>query len=51
MIPTKNEEFTIDEKIQNCLELDYPKDKLEIFIIDSSSDDKTQGIVKKYEHK
>ena len=48
MIPVKNEEFTIEEKIYNIFELDYPKEKLQILIIDSSSDDKTQEIVRHF---
>jgi glycosyltransferase involved in cell wall biosynthesis len=48
MVPVKNEEFTIEEKIKNIFELDYPKEKLQILIMDSSSDDKTQSIVSKY---
>jgi cellulose synthase/poly-beta-1,6-N-acetylglucosamine synthase-like glycosyltransferase len=48
IIPVKNEEFTIKEKLENCLYLDYPKNKLQILVIDSSSDDKTQDIVSKF---
>ena len=48
IVPTKNEEYTIAKKIDNCLSLDYPKDKIEILIVDSSSDDNTGDIVKKY---
>lgn len=51
MIPTKNEEFTIREKLENCLSLDYPKEKLQILVVDSSSDDKTIDIVKSFDDK
>jgi glycosyltransferase involved in cell wall biosynthesis len=48
MVPVKNEEFTIDEKIKNIFKCDYPKEKLHILIMDSTSDDDTQRIVSRY---
>jgi len=48
MVPVKNEEFTIEEKINNIFLCDYPKDKLHVLIMDSTSDDDTQKIVSKY---
>jgi len=48
MIMSYNEAKVIEKKIKNSLELDYPKDKLEIFVVDSASNDGTQDIVKKY---
>lgn len=48
LIPVKNEELTIEEKIQNIQSLTYPKDKLQILIVDSSSTDNTAAIVDKY---
>lgn len=50
LIPVYNEEKIIQKKIENSLNLDYPKDKLEI-IVASESNDKTNEIVKKYENK
>jgi len=50
LIPAYNEEKVIQKKIENSLELDYPKDKLEI-IVASESNDKTNEIVKNYEQK
>ena len=47
VIMSYNEEKTIAKKIENSLEIDYPKDKLEIFVVDSASTDKTQSIVNK----
>ncbi|HTN21235.1 MAG TPA: glycosyltransferase family 2 protein [Pelobium sp.] len=48
LIAAFNEENIIEEKIKNCLALDYPKEKLEIiFITDGSSDD-TPNIIAKY---
>lgn len=46
-----NEEPYIETKIQNCLSLDYPEEKLEIIIGSDGSDDKTSEIVAKYESK
>jgi cellulose synthase/poly-beta-1,6-N-acetylglucosamine synthase-like glycosyltransferase len=48
MIMSYNEAKVIEKKIKNSLEIDYPKNKLEIFVVDSASDDGTQEIVKKY---
>jgi len=48
MIMSYNEEKSIIKKIENTLELDYPKDKLEIFIVDSASTDNTKRIVKNF---
>ncbi len=50
LIPVYNEEKVIQEKIENSLALDYPKDKLEI-VVASESDDKTNELVKKYENR
>lgn len=50
LIPVYNEEKIIQEKIENSLDLDYPKDKLEI-IVASESNDRTNKIVKKYADK
>jgi len=48
VIPSYNEETIIEEKIKNCLALDYPKDKLKILFITDGSTDKTPDIVKNY---
>lgn len=48
LISAYNEEAVIERKIQNLLELDYPKDKLEILIGDDGSTDKTVEIVERY---
>jgi len=41
IVPTYNEEETIGRRIRNLAELDYPKERLEIIIIDSASRDNT----------
>lgn len=48
IISAYNEEDIIEQKIKNSLELDYPKDKLEIIVANDGSKDKTSEIVKKY---
>jgi cellulose synthase/poly-beta-1,6-N-acetylglucosamine synthase-like glycosyltransferase len=49
VIAAYNEEVVIEEKINNSLELDYPKDKLEIIVFSDTSSDRTDEIVKEYE--
>ena len=48
LISAYNEEAVIERKIQNILELDYPKDKLEVLIGDDGSVDRTAEIVARY---
>jgi len=48
IIPTYNEESVIEQKIKNTLQVDYPKDRLEIILIDSKSTDETVEIAQKY---
>lgn len=50
LISAYNEENVIRSKIENTLELDYPRDKLEI-IVASESTDKTNEIVSEYTDK
>lgn len=47
VIPTYNEEKIIASKLDNTLSIDYPRDRLEIIVIDSSTDD-TPKIVEEY---
>lgn len=51
LISAYNEEAVIERKIQNILELDYPKEKLEVLIGDDGSADKTAEIVARYADK
>ena len=48
LIPAYNEEKTITKTIKSVLNLDYPKDKLEIIVINDSSTDNTANMVKKF---
>lgn len=50
MIPVKNEQFTIEEKLKNISQLLYPKNKLQIIVIDSNSDDTTIEIIQKLDY-
>lgn len=43
-----NEEQIVDEKMQNCHELDYPKDKLNIVWVTDGSNDGTNDKLKAY---
>ena len=44
-----NEEKHILKKVTNCLELDYPKEKVEIIIISDGSDDQTNDLLRQIE--
>ena len=46
VIPTFNEEVVIEEKLENTLQLEYPRDRLQILVCDDASDDNTAEIVK-----
>jgi len=46
-----NEDEVIEQKIQNSLAINYPKEKLQIAIASDGSTDNTNEIVKKYEDK
>ena len=48
IISAYNEERVIKEKIENSLQLNYPKDKLEIIVASDGSSDKTNDIVRSY---
>ena len=49
IVPAYNEEKNIEKAIKSLLELDYPKDRLEIIVVDDGSKDKTYEIAKKFE--
>jgi len=51
VVPLRNEEKHIKKCIESILSQDYPKDKLEVFLIDGASDDKTCQIIKSYTDK
>lgn len=48
VIPCFNEEKTVEKTVRSLLNLNYPKDKLGIFIINDGSTDNTQNIINKF---
>jgi len=46
IVPAYNEETVIKKRIENLLDLKYPRDKYEIIVVDDGSTDKTAEIVK-----
>ena len=51
LISCFNEESVINEKLENALALDYPRDKLEIIVISDASTDRSDEIVRRFEGK
>ncbi len=48
LIPARNEEHVIGRILQRMTELTYPKDKLQVIVIDDASTDKTGIIAEQY---
>jgi len=48
IIPCRNEEKFIGKCLDSIIENDYPKDKLEVLVMDGISNDDTRAIVQKY---
>ncbi len=48
IIAAYNEEKVIEDKIKNTLNIDYPKDKINIIIVSDGSNDNTASIVRGY---
>ncbi|MGD0644128.1 MAG: glycosyltransferase family 2 protein [Candidatus Bathyarchaeia archaeon] len=51
IVPTKNEETVIGRCLSSLLDLDYPKDKMEIIIVDGNSSDSTVKICSEFSAK
>lgn len=51
LFPALNEEKVIAKKIENTLEIDYPRERLQILIVNDGSTDQTANIVKQYASK
>lgn len=47
-VPCWNEENTVEATVRSLLDLNYPKDKINIFIIDDGSTDDTWNVVQKF---
>ena len=50
IVPVWNEERTLRGTIESLLALNYPKDKLEILVVDDGSTDNTLSIAQEFEH-
>jgi len=48
IIPTKNNEQTIDSCIKSIMSMDYPREKLELIVVDAFSKDRTLHICARY---
>jgi cellulose synthase/poly-beta-1,6-N-acetylglucosamine synthase-like glycosyltransferase len=48
IVATYNEENVIEKKILNCLDLDYPVEKIKLIFVADGSSDNTVNIIKKY---
>lgn len=48
IITAYNEKLRIRDKLENALEIDFPKDRLEILVASDCSDDGTDDIVREY---
>jgi cellulose synthase/poly-beta-1,6-N-acetylglucosamine synthase-like glycosyltransferase len=49
IIPVKNEERTLGRLLERLVKIDYPKDKLEIIVVEDGSTDSTPDIARWYE--
>jgi biofilm PGA synthesis N-glycosyltransferase PgaC len=49
LIAAHNERSTIEEKLLNCLQLDYPREKLQVVVALDAPTDGTEAIVARYE--
>jgi cellulose synthase/poly-beta-1,6-N-acetylglucosamine synthase-like glycosyltransferase len=50
-VPCWNESTTVEKTIKSLLALDYPKEKLEIWVVDDGSTDDTFAKIKRFENK
>lgn len=48
IVPVHNEEERIAAKLRNCLDLRYPRDRLEILVASDGSTDRTEAVVKEF---
>lgn len=48
IVPCRNEEHFIANCLDSIIAQDYPKDKLEILVVDGASNDKTKEIISEY---
>lgn len=48
LIPAHNEEVVIEQTLQSMVRLNYPKEKLEVIVINDNSSDRTGEILERY---
>ena len=51
LMPVRNEAAYIREALSAILKQDYPKDFIEIFVIDGNSDDNTLQVISEFQQK
>ena len=51
IVAARDEQYVIERLVQRLFNLDYPQEKLNIFIIDDGSEDETPNILKKLSYK
>jgi len=51
IVPTKNEETVIRRCLNGILNVDYPKDKMQIIVVDGKSEDNTGKICSEFSEK
>ena len=51
IVPTKNEEIVIRRCLDGILKMDYPKDKMQIIVVDGKSEDNTFKICSEFSEK
>src|SRR3989344_693834 len=49
LVPAFNEERTVYKTVRSLLDLNYPKDKIKIFLVDDGSTDGTWNIISKFQ--
>ena len=51
ILPCRNEERYIGGALESIVHQDYPKERIEVFVIDGMSTDKTREIIRDYSHR
>ena len=48
LVPAYNEEHSLGAKLDSCMALDYPKDKLQVIVLSDGSTDGTNAVAERY---
>ncbi len=48
VVPTYNESEVIERRLKNVAELDFPRDKMQVIVVDSASTDSTGDVVRRF---